>query len=167
MGKSSLINTLVGVPKLARASSTPGRTRLLNWFRVGTPTGPVLAFVDLPGFGFAKVPKEMRLSWRPLVESFIVARATLRLVVLIIDVRRGPEAEERELVEWLAEAGRAVLIVLTKADKLPKSKRRPAAAATRRALGLTRDPILFSAQTGDGVDELWRALAAAVGSPAG
>lgn len=167
MGKSSLINALVGVPRLARTSSTPGRTRLLNWFKVVPPVGPELAFVDLPGFGYAKVPREMRMSWRPLIEAFVIGRATLRLVVVIVDARRGPEEEERELLGWLAEVGRPALVVLTKADKLAKSKRRPIAAAVRRALGLARDPVLFSALTGEGQDELWRALKAVVGPRAG
>jgi len=169
VGKSSLINTLVGFPGLARTSSTPGRTRLLNWFRVVPPTAvpgmpPELAFVDLPGYGFAKVPREMRAAWRPLVEAFVEKRATLALVVVIVDLRRGPEKEEEELLAWLEHAGRPALVVLTKADKLPKSKRIPAAAWARKALGLRRDPLLFSADTGDGVDDLWRQIAVAVQS---
>lgn len=161
VGKSSLINTLTGFEGLARTSSTPGRTQLLNWFRIVPPTGPVLQFVDLPGFGYAKVPRYMRESWRPMVEEYITKRDTLRTVVVIVDTRRGPEAEEIELCEWLASLDRPVLVVCTKADKVPKSKRFPAAAAARRALGLPRDPILFSAETGEGVAELWRALLSA------
>jgi len=161
VGKSSLINTLTGKKGLARTSATPGRTRLLNWFDVSPPGGPDVAFVDLPGFGYAKVPRDMRASWRPLVESFVTDRETLRLVVVIIDARRGPEEEEVELLEWLADVDRPALVVLTKVDKLPKSKRIPAAAATRRALGLKKEPLLFSADSGDGVDDLWRAILSA------
>ncbi|MBI4510744.1 MAG: YihA family ribosome biogenesis GTP-binding protein [Deltaproteobacteria bacterium] len=160
VGKSSLINSLIGA-KIAKTSSTPGHTRLLNWFRVVPPSGPELAFVDLPGYGYAKVPHEMRAAWRPLVDAFVTSRDSLRLVVVIIDARRGPEAEERELVEWLAHVGRPTLVVLTKVDKLPKSKRLPAIQAARRALGLDRDPLLFSSLTGEGAAPLWRAIVAA------
>src|SRR5262249_44808801 len=120
VGKSSLINTLTGKEKLARTSSTPGRTRLLNWFRVVSPQGTELHFVDLPGYGYAKVPRDMRESWRPLVEAFVEQRDTVKLVVVIIDARRGPESEEHELLEWLDDIDRRALVVLTKADKLPK-----------------------------------------------
>ncbi len=159
VGKSSLINTLTGVKGLARASSSPGRTRLLNWFTVLPPkAGPALAFVDLPGFGYAAVPRPLREGWRPLVEACITGRDTLELVVVIIDLRRGPEDEELELCAWLAECGKDSLVVMTKADKLPKAHRLPAAADARKKLGLARAPIIFSASSGDGVDDLWRAL---------
>ncbi len=158
VGKSSLINALTGKKGLARTSATPGRTRLLNWFAVKAPTGHELAFVDLPGFGYAKVPRDMRASWRPLVDGLIRGRETLKLVILIVDLRRGPEHEELELIDWLAEAGREVQVVLTKADKVAKNKRQPAVSAARRAMGLARDPLLFSSETGEGVDELWKAI---------
>lgn len=161
VGKSSLLNTLTGVIGLARTSATPGRTRLLNWFDVVPPRGAELRFVDLPGYGYAKVSRELRGSWRPLVEAFMKERPVLRLVILIVDARRGAEGEEVELLEWLESLGRDTLVVLTKADKLPKSQRFPAAAAVRRELGLRRNPIVFSATSGDGVDELWRAILAA------
>jgi GTP-binding protein len=163
VGKSSLLNTLVGVPGLARTSSTPGRTQLLNWFKIVPPTGaPELAFVDLPGYGYAKVPQKLREAWRPLVEKYISGRPTLRLVVLIMDVRRAAESEEHELLEWLDTLDRPALVVLTKADKVAKNKRIPAAAAARRALGLRRDPLLFSATDSEGVPELWRAILSSV-----
>jgi GTP-binding protein len=161
VGKSSVINTLVGQPGLARTSRTPGRTQLLNWFRVEGPTGP-LAFVDLPGYGYAKVPAAMRGGWRPLIEAYLGDRPVLAAVVLLVDVRRGVEAEEQELSAWLAERGLPVLCVITKIDKLPKHQRVPVLAAVQRDLGLARPPIGFSAQDGLGVDELWRALGRAV-----
>ncbi|MEM9489937.1 MAG: ribosome biogenesis GTP-binding protein YihA/YsxC [Myxococcota bacterium] len=160
VGKSSLINTLVGVPRLARTSSTPGRTRLLNWFRVVPHKGPTAHFVDLPGYGYAKVPKAMRESWRPLIESYLSGRHALRALVLLIDTRRGAQSEEADLLDWLDDAEVPIITVLTKADKLAKNKRKPAAAAARRALDLAREPILFSAQTGAGLAELWRAILA-------
>ncbi len=158
VGKSSLLNALVGVPGLARTSRTPGRTRLINWFRVEPARGPALALVDLPGYGFANVPREMRRSWQPLVESYLAGRDVLRAVVLLLDARRGGESEERELLDYLAEHDIPVQVVLTKSDKLAKAARRPAAAAVRRQLGLARDPLLCSATSADGLDPLWRFL---------
>jgi GTP-binding protein len=162
VGKSSLINALTGVKGLARTSGTPGRTRALNWFDVQPQSGPPVAFVDLPGYGYAKVSKEMRQGFGALVEAYVAQRDTLRAVVVIIDARRGPEDEEAELIAWLEQAGRRVIVALTKADKLSKAQRRPAAAAARRRLGLAREPILFSAVSLEGVDELWRAVLVAV-----
>jgi GTP-binding protein len=158
VGKSSLLNSLVGAKGLARTSGTPGRTQLLNWFAVDSPQGESLYFVDFPGYGYAKVPKNLREAFGPLVDGYLEARKALRLVVVIIDIRRGAEEDEDLYVRWLAEHGRATQVVLTKADKLPKSKRIPAAQATQRALGLRRSPLLYSALTGDGRDELWRAI---------
>ena len=158
VGKSSLINTLVGVPKLARTSSTPGRTRLLNWFRVSAgPAGPV-HFVDLPGYGYAKVPRDMRESWRPLIESYLRDRQVLRAMVLLMDARRGAEQEEADLLDWLVDVEIPIICVLTKADKLAKNKRKPVAAALKRSLELEREPLLFSALDSVGIDELWRAI---------
>jgi GTP-binding protein len=165
VGKSSLLNTLVGVDGLARTSRTPGRTRLLNWFRVLPPKGEALCFVDLPGYGYAKVPHEMRASWRPLIEAYLRDRAVLRGLVVIVDARRGAEDEERELLAWLREVNVPALVVVTKVDKLSKNKRKPAAMAVQRDLGLEREPILFSSLDGEGVVPLWRAIHQLVTAP--
>jgi GTP-binding protein len=157
VGKSSLINTLVGVTRLARTSSTPGRTRLLNWFRI-EHDGGAIAFVDLPGYGYAKVSKDLRQSWRPLIEAYLGKRQVLRACVVLVDARRGARDEEAELVEWLGANDIPVIAVLTKGDKLPKNKRKPAAAALQRELGLDRPPVVFSAQEPFGVDDLWREI---------
>ncbi len=158
VGKSSLINFLAGVPKLARTSNTPGRTQLLNWFRVERSSGPALAFVDLPGYGWAKVPEAMRKAWRPMVERYITGREVLRVVLVLIDARRGPEQEERELIEWLHSRSIPVQVVLTKADKLAKSKRKLVAMTCQRELELSREPIMTSAHNGEGLADLWRFL---------
>lgn len=160
VGKSSLINTLADHAGLARTSRTPGRTRLLNWFRIelGKP-GPIY-FVDLPGYGFAAVDRELRAAWQPLMESYLGQRPTLRAVALLIDIRRGVEDDERDFVPWLLERKLHVVPVLTKVDKVGKAGRLPIAAAVKKELGLPRAPVLFSAQDGLGVDELWRALVA-------
>lgn len=163
VGKSSLINSLVGQAGLARTSRTPGRTQLLNWFAVDPPTGDSIAFVDLPGYGYAKVSKKTRAEWQPLIEAYLGDRQVLRGVVLLVDARRGAESEEEDLAAWLAERQIDVIPVLTKIDKLPKSKRKPAGVALSRALGIRRTPVLFSAETGDGQDELWRAIIRAAG----
>ncbi|HLU65292.1 MAG TPA: ribosome biogenesis GTP-binding protein YihA/YsxC [Kofleriaceae bacterium] len=159
VGKSSLLNALVGVAGLARTSRTPGRTRLLNWFRVEPPTGKPVAFVDLPGYGYAKVSRDMRQAWQPLVESYLTAGRDLRGVFVLVDARRGADREERELIDYLTGLNVPAQVVLTKADKLPKSKRKPAAAAARRELGLPRDPILASAPEREGLADLWRVIA--------
>ena len=157
VGKSSLINSLVGAP-VARTSSTPGRTRLINWFRIENAKAAALHLVDLPGYGYAKVPVDLRASWRPLIESYLTGRPVLRGVVVLFDARRGAEDEERDLIAWLLAAGVAVIPVLTKVDKLAKNKRKPVAAALRRDLALPRDPLLVSALSGEGVDDLWRSI---------
>jgi GTP-binding protein len=158
VGKSSLINALTGYNKLARTSNTPGRTRLINWFEVLPPKGRAVSFVDLPGYGYAKVSKTMRQAWRPLIESYLSGREVLRLVILLVDARRTPGDEERDFLDWLELEEVPVLVVMTKADKLAKSKRKPAALALKKELGLRRDPVPFSAHTGDGIDDLWRAI---------
>jgi GTP-binding protein len=170
VGKSSLINTLVGQAGLARTSRTPGRTQLLNWFRIDGPPGIAggpLDFVDLPGYGYAKVPTAMQASWQRLIEAYLEGRKVLSGVVLLIDVRRGVEREEAELGAWLAERGIPLIGVVTKIDKVAKNKRTPVLAAVKRGLGLPRPPIGFSAADGDGVDDLWRAIGRAVAARRG
>jgi GTP-binding protein len=155
VGKSSLINSLVG-DDIARTSRTPGRTRLLNWFEVSSK--PPFALVDLPGYGYAAVSADLREGWRPLIEAYLSDRATLAGVVLLVDVRRGPEDEELDFVPWLENRGTPIIVAVTKADKLPKAKRMVEVAKAKKALALRRDPIAVSAHTGDGIDELWRAI---------
>ena len=104
----------------------------------------------------------MRQEWRPLIEAYLGDRKVLRIVIVLVDARRGGETEEVELLEWLEEMTVPTLVVMTKADKLAKSKRKPAAMQLKKALSLSRMPLLFSAHTGDGVDDLWRAILKAV-----
>lgn len=154
VGKSSLINALVGQQGLARTSRTPGRTRLLNWFEVDGR----FHLVDLPGYGYAAVDRDMRAGWQPLIEEYLSKRDVLAGVLLLVDVRRGPEDEELDFVPWLEAKQVPIVVALTKADKLPKNKRMLEVAKAKKTLGLKRDPIAVSAQTGDGIDPLWRAL---------
>ena len=157
VGKSSVINALVR-QDLARTSRTPGRTRLVNWFEVDQR----FHLVDLPGYGYAEVSREMRESWRPLIEAFLSTRGTLAGVLLLVDVRRGVEDEELDFVPWLAEHDTPVVVALTKSDKLAKAKRTLEVTKAKHALALKREPFAVSAQTGDGIDPLRRALAALV-----
>ena len=155
VGKSSLINCILGRRKLVRTSSTPGCTRGLNLFRVELGEG-VLDFVDLPGYGYAKRSKQERRAWGPMIEGFLQHRVGLRCVVVIIDVRRGPQEEDMMLLEFLEHIGREALVVVTKLDKLPRNKRKLELQALREQIGL---PIYgFSSETGEGKDALWRAL---------
>jgi GTP-binding protein len=131
---------------------------MINWFRIDNEKGGILHLVDLPGYGYASVPVDLRASWRPMIEAYLTGRSLLRGVVVLFDARRGAEMEERDLVAWLLQAGVSVIPVLTKADKLAKNKRRPVAMKLRKELGLRRDPLLLSSLTGDGIEELWRAI---------
>jgi GTP-binding protein len=166
VGKSTLINALVGRKKLVRTSSTPGATRALNLFRVElAEPEAVIDFVDLPGYGFAKRSKAERRSWGPLVEGFLAARPGLRAVVCIVDARRGFEEDDLGLLELVALERRVAVPVATKLDKLSASKRKLRLAELSREAG--QRVLGVSGTSGDGVDELWRAVLriAAVGEP--
>jgi GTP-binding protein len=160
VGKSSTINVLCGRKGLAMVSGTPGKTRLLNFFRVVPRRGPELRFVDLPGYGYARVAKSERAAFQRLVEPFVRDRATLRGVVALCDPRRAPGDEERDLLAWLEAAQRPALVVATKVDKLARHERKPTLDGLRAALGLARAPLGFSAHTREGRDELWARLLA-------
>lgn len=152
VGKSSLINRLTRNARLARTSRTPGRTQQINFF-----TGrDQIAFADLPGYGFARVPEAVRASWKRLVEEYLERRDELRAVVVIVDARRGVEADDRRLLEYLATAGRAVVLVANKIDKLKQGERARALAALRE---IAPDAIPFSAASGEGERVLWERLA--------
>jgi GTP-binding protein len=152
VGKSSAINRLVGRRGLARTSSTPGRTQQINFFDIND----LLVLVDLPGYGYAKVSHAAREAWRPLVESYLGTRGVLAGVILIIDVRRGLEDEEHQLLEFLAALAKPALVIATKIDKL----NRGAQAKALKALAVGAVPVVpFSAVTGDGVAAVWKAIA--------
>lgn len=160
VGKSSLLNTLVNRKNLARTSATPGKTQLLNFFLVNER----YMFVDLPGYGYARVPMDVRRSWGPMVERFLRERETLRLVILILDVRRDPSDQDRSLLEWLRLYGRFHVIVLSKVDKLSYSGKQRRIAEIRASLGLGPEEAVFpfSARTGEGKEALWGVIRKAV-----
>ena len=162
VGKSSLLNRLVHRKALARTSSTPGKTRLVTWYRVDCGAGE-LRFVDLPGNGYAKVSKTERQRWQSLVESYLEGRPVLRVAVLLQDLRRDVSDDETLLVDWLAQRKIPVLVALTKCDKLKPMRRAARVKELRRQLGLPAARVVAtSAEKGMGIDELWRALAAHV-----
>lgn len=155
VGKSSLINKILNRKKLVRTSKTPGRTQLLNFFEINE----LWRFVDLPGYGYAKVPVEVQKRWRPMVESYLTTRVNLRGMVWLLDIRREVSKEDLQLWDWLQAKQVEVIIVVTKADKLSKNKRNKQAASIARSLGReAQELIQFSATSGEGKDEVWQAL---------
>jgi GTP-binding protein len=155
VGKSSLINTLVNRKGLARTSSSPGKTQSINFYLVNRS----LCLVDLPGYGYAKVPQQVRKRWSPLIEDYCRTRKTLRGVVIIIDARIGPTPLDFSLIQWLRDLSMSALIVLTKADKLSKNKIAQVRRQTAEALGIDPTEIcMFSAHTGQGKKELWQKI---------
>ena len=161
VGKSSLLNALVGRKALARVSSTPGKTQLLNVFRL-----PPCYFLDLPGYGFAKTSKSARLGFRTLLEGVATKRPSLTGVVWLLDVRHAPSADDLAIQQLLGEAGRPVLAVLTKADKLGRAEQAAAHRNRARELGMAVDELLLtSGETGLGIEELGESILAAVRAP--
>jgi GTP-binding protein len=170
VGKSSLLNAMMQRHALARTSNTPGCTRQLNVYEVRCADGLAMRFVDLPGYGWARRSKKERKDWQDLIEGYLTRRVGLRAVVLLMDVRRGLEEEERQLVEFLAQpravsgvSTLAMVLVATKIDKVGAAARKPAMEKLKREAGsLGARVIGFSAVTGDGREELWARIRAAV-----
>ena len=171
VGKSSLLNMMLARKGLARTSRTPGCTRQINFFDVKVASGPALVFVDLPGYGYAKVSKAESRDWKALLESYLQDRPTLEAVVVLVDARRGVEQDERDLIDFLGlRQGLPVFVAVTKLDKLSKSEQKPRLAAIAKESGVK--VIGTSAETGAGREELWSRLLgvathrlAGVGSP--
>lgn len=155
VGKSSLINKLCNRRQLARVSSTPGRTQLINFFNVQDR----LVIVDLPGYGWAKVPKSVRQQWGPSIERYLRDRPQLVLGLCLVDMRRDPGDEEKGLVAWFQEQEIPCQIVATKSDKLSKSKRFSRISALAKAFNVSpKQVVAFSSLSGDGKDDLWRSI---------
>ncbi|BBO76752.1 putative GTP-binding protein EngB [Desulfosarcina widdelii] len=155
VGKSSLINTLVNRKRLVKTSSTPGRTQLINFFSVNDS----LFLVDLPGYGYAKVPAAVKRKWGPMIETYLKGRDSLAAVVLILDIRRLPGIEEQNFIDWLNLYRRTPILVLTKADKLSKIKRQKQARAISAALSVDESALIqFSAKTRLGKPAVWSAV---------
>jgi GTP-binding protein len=149
VGKSSLINSLVNKRGLAKTSSTPGKTRTINFYLLNDS----FYLVDLPGFGYASVPGSERRSWKQMIEGYMKERSELRGVLVILDVRRDPGETEEALCDWIESIGLTPVVVLTKADKFSKGRRVKRASEVKRALGID-DAVLYSSVTGEGKDAL-------------
>jgi GTP-binding protein len=155
VGTSSLINKLLNRRKLVRTSKTPGCTQLLNFFEINGRW----RFVDFPGYGYAKAPGDVRRRWRPMVEAYLAGRRTLRGLVLLLDVRRLPSAEDLTFWSWLRERAVPVVAVVTKVDKLSRKDRTPQVRTIAAHLACPPESLIrFSAASGEGRDELWAAL---------
>lgn len=153
VGKSSLLNVLAGKDELAFTSSRPGRTQVINFYRVDGG----FYFVDLPGYGYARVPLEKKREWKRLVEHYLRGRRTLELAVVLLDARRGWMETDLELKRWLEFEGRRFLVVATKVDKLTQKEQHDGLAAIRKQWP-EGEPVPFSALTGRGVREIWQAI---------
>ncbi len=153
VGKSSLINTLLSRKKLAKTSSTPGKTATINYYNINKE----LYFVDLPGYGYAKVSKQVAAKWMKMIENYLDKSRTLRVVFLLIDIRHDPMASDKEMYNLLSSKGLNPIIIATKADKIAKGKYQKHINAIKKGLKTVENtPIIpFSAQTGVGKDEIW------------
>ena len=162
VGKSSLLNALVQRKKLARTSSTPGKTRLIHFFRVEIGKTELM-LVDLPGYGWAKVSKKERDSWQRLIESYLEGRPQLRAAMLLQDLRRKISEDEILLLEWLAERSVPSMVVVTKADKLKPMKRKNQIGMLKKSITApTHAVVPTSSQSGDGIDLLWKQIHAMI-----
>ncbi len=156
VGKSSLINTLVGRRNLAKTSNTPGRTQLINFFEINQK----ISFVDLPGYGFAKVAQSVKKDWGDMIEAYLRERQSLCLVVLILDIRRDPNNDDLSLRDWLENYRIPYLYILTKTDKLSNNQAIAHKRAIEKKLQVSNEqkPILFSAKTQTGKVDIWNYL---------
>ncbi len=163
VGKSSLINSLTGRKGLVKVSKTPGKTQLLNFFSINEK----LAFVDMPGYGFANVPLQAKKSWGRMVETYLETSGNLQAVAMLLDCRRDPNEDDRLLLSWLDEMEIPLILVFTKIDKIPKTRR---AKRIRSVMSNINDivdsdvrAVCYSAHTGEGKRELWTAITESAG----
>jgi len=155
VGKSSLLNALVRRKSFARVSKTPGRTREINFFRINNQ----FLFVDLPGYGYARISKERKAAWRPLIESYLGRTTQLRGLVLLLDIRRDPSDDDRAMLDFLARLEIPTLVALTKSDKVSKAAVQARVDDISRALLIEVEQIIpFSVVTGQGRTELLEAI---------
>ena len=162
VGKSSLLNKLIRRKRFARVSNTPGRTREINFFKVNDQ----FVLVDLPGYGYARISKERRAEWKPLIEGYLRTSPALRGIVELIDVRHTPTDDDRQMLDFLSEIGVPTVVVLTKIDKLKPRQIPERVTALASDLGIEEDQLIsFSAETGEGRDELAEAIVALLAQP--
>lgn len=151
VGKSSIINTLLHRRNLVKASVTPGKTQLINFFDINDG----FYFVDLPGYGFARVPRAVTDAWAPMIEGYLKGSRGLRAVVVLLDARREPDERDMRLIDWLQQYGIPAIYALTKADKLNRQEAERAQRDIHARLGIAAPLLLTSAKAGLGIKELW------------
>jgi GTP-binding protein len=158
VGKSSFINKMLNRKALARTSSKPGKTQTLNFFLINE----ILHFVDVPGYGYAKVSKKEREAWGKMIETYITSREQLKAVILLVDLRHPPSVDDRTMYDFLKYYEIPVIVVATKADKIPKSKWQKHIKIAKETLEFDPEDtmILFSSETGEGKDKAWSVLQA-------
>jgi len=162
VGKSSLLNRLIHRKKFARVSNTPGRTREINFFKVND----AFVFVDLPGYGYARISRERRAEWKPLIEEYLRSSPELRGIVQLIDARRDPTTDDRQMLDFLGELGVPTIVAITKIDKLTRTERARRVPDLCEVLGLDADQVVaFSAVTGEGRNELAEAIDGLLAQP--
>ena len=156
VGKSSLINTLLNRKKLAKTSSTPGKTRTINFYKINQE----FYLVDLPGYGYAKVSKKERESWGGMIGKYLSNRPSLREVVLLVDCRHDPSGDDKQMYEWIQQHGFGSIVIATKADKLSRSKLMQQLKRIRNQLGMKKEAVILpvSALKKEGVEPAWEAL---------
>jgi GTP-binding protein len=163
VGKSSLINSLLG-EKLAKTSSTPGRTRSINFFSVRRAgrSQPELLFADLPGYGYAKISKEISAEWPKFIEPYLEHRGPLSLSIVLIDTNVPPQEKDRQLIEWLKFRNRPFVVVGTKVDRVSNNVLNNSMRTLKGAFGI-EEILPYSTKTGTGRNELWRKIGSACG----
>ncbi|WP_070001059.1 ribosome biogenesis GTP-binding protein YihA/YsxC [Cellulosilyticum sp. I15G10I2] len=156
VGKSSLINAIVNRKALARTSSQPGKTQTINFYNIQD----AVMFVDLPGYGYAKVSKEQREKWGKLIDSYLQERIQLKKVILLVDIRHEVGANDKMMYDWISHYHQNVIVVATKLDKIKRSQVQKHLSIIRKGLELSADDVLigFSAETKQGKDELWEII---------
>lgn len=155
VGKSSLLNDLFQVKGLVKTSATPGKTQAVNFFVYDES----LSFVDLPGYGFAMVPMEVRKKWGPMIQSYLASRPPLELLLFLFDIRRTPNAEDLELMEWIAQAEKGVILVLTKVDKVTKNERVQRTKEILKAFDVPNLHVIhYSVPKQEGRPPLWKLI---------
>lgn len=161
VGKSSIINTLLNRKAIARVSSTPGKTREINFYNLDQK----LYFVDLPGYGYAKVSKEKKSSWGEVINTYLDTRQTLALTILLVDIRHLPSADDCMMFNWIKKSNIPYLLVASKADKITRGQLNQSLQAIRKTLGLDSEAeiIPFSAETKQGREEIWKRIDSMVG----
>jgi GTP-binding protein len=161
VGKSSLINTMINRKALARTSQNPGKTRTINFYNVENS----LYFVDLPGYGYARAPKSEIAKWGKMIEDYLIKRESLKAIIMLVDIRHEPGANDKMMYDWLKHYGHQIIVVATKSDKLKRSQLPKYKKMLSEGLGLAKDDILipFSSENKSGKDELWSVIETVAG----